>query len=331
MEINEYIFTGNIIKFDMSSEGGSDVIAEPSVCARCGKPVRVGLKCIKCGTLSHRSCLKMLKNTVFLENDEVICCDENGEQASEKSSVPTTPANVPAETNIIDQIKIRYLEELLKQKDQTIKNQDIAIQALNEQVALMKLLIPSSDNTRENSSSKSSSQAFSSVVGTNDVPVKNAPAENRIITKSAVAGTLHKVESQRIFDRIIHLDKENVPQTTRHPRRDRTILVGSKDNLPNCPLKSAPLDSYKSYHAMNLHPQTDKDELLKYLAEFAPSVQVEKLNSRQPTKYASFKISVSSGESQNILDSEIWPKDVILSLFLTSRKPYDHAVQRSVV
>lgn len=45
-------------------------------CKRCLKRAPNGVKCIKCGRVSHPSCLKAVKNVKFHEDNLITCCED---------------------------------------------------------------------------------------------------------------------------------------------------------------------------------------------------------------------------------------------------------------
>lgn len=84
----------------------------------------------------------------FLDNNTCICCsDENSKEESVSIN----------DDSVTDKITIKYLEELIKQKDIiintqkiAIRNQDIAIQCLNDQILLLKNISSHTNNSQLN-------------------------------------------------------------------------------------------------------------------------------------------------------------------------------------
>ncbi|XP_063915315.1 uncharacterized protein LOC135131472 [Zophobas morio] len=69
----------------------ADVSNNPSgdACKKCKIIPVTGLKCVKCNSLSHPSCVKLLKNVQYLGDAQIICCDnaESVDNASNKSQI----------------------------------------------------------------------------------------------------------------------------------------------------------------------------------------------------------------------------------------------------
>lgn len=111
-------------------------------CKRCGNVAKTGLKCIQCGTLTHKTCCEKLKIKQIDENS-INCCDK--ERLVDGGDVECLSVPIPS-TEVLDntvnangrETEIYYLKELLKQKDIIIKNQSIAIYSLQEQISMLK-------------------------------------------------------------------------------------------------------------------------------------------------------------------------------------------------
>lgn len=294
-------------------------------CVRCRNPVKVaksGTQCKKCGIISHNSCLNTRKNVTFFKDGTVICCKDISETtdsekislsqpvtADEKTSDKEIPYNGESSSSAIDKVTIKYLEELIKQKDLTINNQNIAIQALTDQVLLLKREIQFST-------------ALPLQVMENQVPIADDPGNSsKPVFKNDFSAALHTTHSRLICQNVIGLGQH--PSVSVRKPNERNILVGTGQNSTNCPFKAAKINEnsakYRYYHATKFDPDTNGDELNKYLKNYAPNLKVEKLNSRRPDLYASFLISVPENESGSILTSEIWPDSVVLNLFRFSK------------
>ncbi|CAH1107832.1 unnamed protein product [Psylliodes chrysocephalus] len=101
-----------------------------ALCERCKNPAKSGLRCVTCGTISHNSCVPGLKNIVYIDNESINCCIDNND-------LPKIPSVVEHSTENINEVKIKFLEQLLQQKDLVISNQEIAIKALQGQINLL--------------------------------------------------------------------------------------------------------------------------------------------------------------------------------------------------
>lgn len=308
--------------------------------------------------MSHKSCLNVLKGVKFIDDATVICCSDTpidsaqGSVSSEQNNVILNTVNPVVSTPVnstsgLEELKIKYLEELLRQKDLTILNQTIAINSLQEQVAYLKREIKSQENTAidnvvtkgtcEGDSYASKAKQGTQTISKNNNKNKDKNKSNNsynkapIISSTAVSHSVHLAQTQKVCQDLIYLNKDiqdpsgqatpkdNV-RTVHVPRRkSRNILVGDGKQLPDSNLlKSAKVTELKYFHSTYWDPETDEGALSDYLRHFTTEVQVERLNSRNPTRYASFKISVPTAEAHKITKPEIWPNGVLLNQFFRS-------------
>lgn len=95
----------------------------------------------------------------------------------------------------------------------------------------------------------------------------------------------------------------------------RGLVIGSNEERAN--IKSAPRLS--EIHVCRLDKDTTCDELLEYLKDKCSIVGCERLNSKQPTVYSSFKISASYDSVRVLLDPATWPRGVAVRKFFQRR------------
>nr|CAI5853552.1 unnamed protein product [Callosobruchus analis] len=88
-----------------------------------------GVKCVKCDTVTHRGCLKYLKNVTIIDSDLIVCCED----------VPLV-AIVILHFDAIDhqaddnKVDVRIFHYIVKQKDMLIKELYDKIDLLNERL-----------------------------------------------------------------------------------------------------------------------------------------------------------------------------------------------------
>ncbi|CAH1109638.1 unnamed protein product [Psylliodes chrysocephalus] len=92
------------------------------------------------------------------------------------------------------------------------------------------------------------------------------------------------------------------------------------NSTSNLNLKASESQGIKYLHSTNWDPQTSTEELTNYLQVIIPSLRLEKLNSRYPQEYASFKLSVPNSELNKIMKPEIWPSGVLINEFFPSKR-----------
>ena len=70
---------------------GEDDIPLP--CKKCKTMPASGYRCIRCNSLSHPSCVKLLKNVKYIDNFTIICCSENNDAKIKSASVVLSMAS----------------------------------------------------------------------------------------------------------------------------------------------------------------------------------------------------------------------------------------------
>ncbi|CAH1108102.1 unnamed protein product [Psylliodes chrysocephalus] len=326
-----------------------DIVILSSNCARCKNVVKTGLTCTVCFTLSHKSCLEKLKNVEFIDDKFVICCGSVGKPTLDMKDKGSTSNIVNSVSqDAIKDLKIKHLEELLKQKDLIIANQEVALEALNNENSLLRKLIPddftkpaiasmspptnfwksrklSSNNHQLSTSATNSTQAHNVVTKAvaNEHKGNWEDSKNKI-SPAAVSYAIHEAKASKVGNDIINLTNEAYRNTSRSntsfKRKNMCLLVGNNEGSTSCPFKAATSNRAKEFHATNFDVDVNTEELNTYLQSFAPNAKVEKLTARFPMKYASFKITVPSEEADELLVPDIWPAKTIINNFFPSRK-----------
>lgn len=102
--------------------------------------------------------------------------------------------------------------------------------------------------------------------------------------------------------------------------KNRPIIgIGNNDNQnSNIVLKS--VSKLAFLHVYKLHPETKVDDLREYLIQRFPEIQVEKLTSKYPEHYSSFKITLNESHLSDAMNPEIWPENTHVNRFFHSRK-----------
>lgn len=296
-------------------------LSSANVCKRCNNSVGTGLKCRKCGVVSHKSCLKTIK-AKFYEDSTVDCCVNNPVQA--KTSNTTTAESVNTTMDVgktVEQIKIAYLEEIIRQKDLVIKNQSMLIDSLQVQIAFL---------NRDLSAKSSKVPLTSNTVSVSDVistkktkPVnkkESVEQQNTVqITPAAVSRAIHTAHTTKVCQEVVNLTSD-IPVITQTHKNKRKLLVGNADDdRGNLNLKSAKITKMSHFHITNCDPETTLEDFSAYLKTILPLTQVEMLKSRNPLQYSSFKISVPTEDVPKILKSELWPSGVVINKFFRSK------------
>lgn len=118
-----------------SAAGASSSSIKP--CKRCKCIAQSGLKCVICGTVSHNSCVGLLKSSIKVIDDKsIVCCDlpvVNNKDDLEASFDSAKDFSV----NDVSKMEVHYLKEIIIQKDTIIQNQIDVITSLKQQINLL--------------------------------------------------------------------------------------------------------------------------------------------------------------------------------------------------
>lgn len=240
-------------------------------------------------------------------------------------------------------IEVKYMSELLIQKDQVIANQAIAIEALQNQIKLMNhspksddINTPKDINSRQkvksqqrngNSHVKNTdhsqidkieiNEERNSVSGVSyaskitDKKNINMNTNSQLISVSNESG--HSAKKSEILEK-----NEWEKVTYKKPKRhsNRTLVVGefSSANVQG-------IEKMKTLHVTNLRPDVKKEDFQSFLLQkFSANVKCEPLNSRFPEAYSSFKVTIPISDYDKALIPSNWPNHASVRNFFRSKK-----------
>ena len=85
-----------------------------------------------------------------------------------------------------------------------------------------------------------------------------------------------------------------------------------------------------SLHVYRLNPPTEVEDVIDFIKSTFPEVTCEKLNSRNPDSYSSFKVDIFEEHLISASDPELWPKNACVRRFFQSRKKISaYSIQRA--
>lgn len=249
----------------------------------------------------------------------------------------------------------KYLKIVLEQKDVIIDNQRIAIKSLQDHNALLTNLLgmdekaPNRKNTKPVPSTSSGAEvnlnsgSYKTACAAVTVSEIHAPysdsdtvvSKTKTSSKVALGNTNHvgadhliPPNMSSIRDDIGFTGKgrtlRGVPRGGTRPSGQRT-MVGSGDDV--CGIAAVPSLNY--YHVYRLSPTTSVDELQNYLKTSFPEVTCEKLQSRHPDEYSSFKVGISETNIDSFLDPSKWAKGTRINKFFRFTRRRDQEDIRS--
>lgn len=137
--------------------------------------------------------------------------------------------------------------------------------------------------------------------------VVNMQTKNKNMTDEGDFNLAHDTHN------ITNVDAEKWTTVRRknHRRRDEPIIGDLQPE--GLTLKSVPTKAY--LHISKLDPNTTVAQLSEYLRPTCADVACEKLESRFPNIYSSFKVGVSKDNVDKLLSPSCWPKGTRVSRF----------------
>lgn len=113
----------------------------------------------------------------------------------------------------------------------------------------------------------------------------------------------------------IEAEKWEFPKYRRRYKKKETIQGQAKMADGDGTLKG--IAKYVDFHVYRLHPDVTEDEVIEYLKKKnIHEVKCEKMSSKFPDEYSSFKVSVSTGCVEEFKKPEIWPEHTCINRFL---------------
>lgn len=242
-----------------------------------------------------------------------------------------------------------YFRELLRHKDMIIGNQADLIVSLKEQINLMKThraynSVASHNNKGGAALQKIDLRKSAPVVPSNKAEISHSIRElkasltndgvcsdsEELLRQSTLGNTapasisnydMLEAMTRNKMDHFVNLAGEPDGGTQVKKlriRRPNQTIVGKRSTNDETGLRAA--DTYSYWHVYHLHPQTKKEDVEAYLQKEFPGVQVEKLDSSNPTIYSSFKVVIKESDEQRILDPGLWPNGTRINRFFLPRR-----------
>lgn len=89
-------------------------------------------------------------------------------------------------------------------------------------------------------------------------------------------------------------------------------IIGTQENSS---LHVVPKKLVAHLHVTRLSPETTITDLQDFLSQHSTDVTIEKLNSKKPEVYSSFKITLPSGQLDKVMNPTFWPSGVAVNRF----------------
>lgn len=324
-------------------------------CGYCRKSiVKSSTKCHICHKFFHPGCGTKMKKCCDVELTNPVpsdkmsgssspICETTAKHLSIDSTQPDlllriiseleSKNNILMENNSLLRFKIDSLEYQLKNKKHEINE-------LNKKfVNIMPSIMPDKQHISDDVSVGNSEDSHATIPSA----VTNAPSLNvdKSETRSSTAAPINiKYPPQKItysqvtqairsarqlngrdgVSEAVPAEKNSdsewkfVKNKNRKPRK--TLVVGTYSGAADV----EGLDKFKAFHVSNLKPDTSVENLQNFLKNKFSNVICEKLSSRYPNSYSSFKVLIPSSEYNKALEGSNWPNKVNVHHFFHRKR-----------
>ena len=291
------------------------------LCKRCKKKVVNGLKCLVCDNFYHNRCAELTDNVKFLDENNITCCDSdcNNSECNSVNEDEISAAFLDAlnsNHSSDSKIDIRIFKYVLKQKDSIISELRERVKDLTQHVILLK---SHNSGTREQITKARVLQ--NNTTKAIDCSEQNINVNNKAKQTASVSQQSVLNDPRTLDDRAeVISSKPNQQLWTDVVRKTkRAIVVGNVNNIDTSSIKLQGVPRTVSMHVFRLTPETNEEQLLDYLKPMFPEITCERLNSRHPELYASFKVNIYEDNVNSFMDANIWPKNACVRRFLQIR------------
>ncbi|KAJ3660648.1 hypothetical protein Zmor_005087 [Zophobas morio] len=302
----------------------SDVHAGIALCGKCKIKVVNAVKCKTCSQRFHYSCAKLTKNVVIVDGKSVICCEKNNSAVTSDETMFADRSELHQDEQIKwEEVNPLLFKYIIHDKDALIASLRTEILLLNQQLDILRDVRQPCKTAR---SEEESNQNTDINTKKHQVPKKKV---NNEMSKLDRQSSLRE-NKQTIVDKELEMEN-NDPDKTNEKRNgdDKYEWKTEKKKRNNKPqpivgsssspsvLKAVPKMAY--IHIYRLMPNTDTEEVTNHLKPIAPEVTVQKLNSRYPSEYSSFQLTVNFENREAVMNPAIWPSGTKLNRFFHLR------------
>ncbi|CAG9813564.1 unnamed protein product [Phaedon cochleariae] len=337
---------------DKSSEDASDKSFK--CCVK--QKVKIAV-CVTCGNVFHRSCLERVKSYVTIDETRIICCQS--EEAGKQPGLINSKSLDPIYAKIIsDEIithlrnEISLLRTIIQEKDEKyavmlenkhllnekvgiLSDKNQVLQKHHEDCSLIQIdkANPAKKRgipDRMTNEDKSKQDKKCQEPAADMIVFQSTSLEREIksdiqqpITKNDVFSAVTRAQDKSKLEKYINLEND-APSASNSRKDDWTEVVRRKPKR-NCiigkneeSLKGVPKNI--TLHVCRLNPQTTTEDLTNLLIRNFPEVKCEALNSRFPTLYSSYKVTLFETNFKKAMNPEVWPFGACISRFFVKRR-----------
>lgn len=172
-------------------------------------------------------------------------------------------------------------------------------------------------------------QESSSTKIRNSAGVSKSPADSDI-TDQKMSYEMLKVKTKQVCNDYIELGKDEPKRTdvlNGKPKiRKRDIIVGNNEGIKVNGKEVVGVPSFTPLHVYRIDPTLTADELTDLVKVNFPEVKIDKLNSKYPDLYSSFKVNIHTKNFEHAMDPSKWPTGAYVQrFFYLQRKTAVHS------
>lgn len=135
----------------------------------------------------------------------------------------------------------------------------------------------------------------------------SAELSNKIAVNTKVQQSMKKQENE--------LEWKVVSRKRSTHVRNRPLVVGSFSGSTSV----EGVEKFKAFHVSNLKPSTTVEDLQSFLNKNFAIAKCEKLSSKYPDSYSSFKVLIPDSDYEKALDGSNWPNKANVHRFFRPR------------
>ncbi|CAH1109353.1 unnamed protein product [Psylliodes chrysocephalus] len=242
-------------------------------CKRCKKSVTTGLTCVICGVVSHPSCLKSVKHAVIIDDNTCNCCSDNSSE-----QIPPSVSHKPSYSISELEMKVKFLEEIIRNKDMIVYNQEIAIRSLQSQVDFLKQGSIVDTSTKINKAESQPTVFYQNNRNT-AIHEPQGNSSKPAFTSTVVSSAIANAHASNTCHNLIHMNRDSTSQSEFYNLKARKptkkLLTGNMNADSSFNLKASITQEMKYLHSTKWDPNTVEDELSKYLQISGHSLRVD--------------------------------------------------------
>nr|CAI5862439.1 unnamed protein product [Callosobruchus analis] len=287
-----------------------DLVDHDILCCKLDTYAQSGVKCVKCDTVTHRGCLKYLKNVTIIDSDLIVCCED----------VPVIPVGCDSDSPFFDaidhqaddnKVDVRIFHYIVKQKDMLIKELYDKNDLLNEKI---KFLHEKGDTSaaiktstiKTTGSTGTSPQQVAAAILQEQTKLKFSDIINLANDTNAMASTSTDAvdnSSKKSTSTSTVVDRRSGDwKTVENKRRRRNTVVGKREDTE---VKGVP--KLAQLHVYRISKETTVECLTMLLQKNFPEAKCEAITPKHPEFYKSFKVRIYEHNFKKAMDADVWP------------------------